>query len=143
MTAVSSVQDANAVTGRPTRISKKGFQFHIQRQALAPSLDTAQTLSFVAWEPSTGSLNGLVFEVSKTGQVKRDQFSTIAFQETFPGSPVFLADLQASGGGSPLNLRWERKDLSGIDVKIDAVQDLERDNAEPQDVAVVGYILIR
>jgi PKD repeat protein len=143
MTAVSSAQDANAVTGRPTRISKKGFQFHTQRQGRASGPDSAQTLSFVAWEPSTGSLNGLVFEVSKTGHVKRDQFSTIAFQETFPVSPVFLADLQASGGGSPLNVRWERKDLAGIDVKIDAVRDLEHDNAEPQDVAIVGYILIR
>jgi PKD repeat protein len=143
MTAVSGVHDANAVTGRPARISKKGFQFHLQRQGLVPSLDVAQTLSFVAWEPSAGSLGGLVFEVNKTGQVRRDQFSAIAFQETFPGSPVFLADLQASGGGSPLNLRWEHKDLAGVDVKIDAVQDLERDGAEPQGVAVVGYILIR
>jgi PKD repeat protein len=143
MTAVSSVQDADAVTGRPTRVSKKGFQFHTQRQGLAPSPDAAQTLSFVAWEPSAGSLDGLVFEVNKTGRVRRDQFSTIAFQETFPVSPVFLADLQASGAGSPLNLRWGRKDLAGVDVKIDAAQDLERGGAEPQDAAVVGYILIR
>lgn len=143
MTAVTSGQDSGAVTGRPTRISQKGFQFHLQQQELSHSLDAVQTVSYVAWEPSTGTLDGYLFEVDKTRRVTRDQFSTIAFKEPFAATPVFLADIQSSRGGSLLNLRWEQKDLGGIDVKIDEAQDLDVDEAGPQDIAVVGYIVIR
>jgi hypothetical protein len=53
------------------------------------------------------------------------------------------ADIQSSGGGSPINVRWKQKDLMGIDAKIDDAPELNADGAKPQNTAVVGYILIR
>jgi PKD repeat protein len=143
MTAVTSVQDATPVIGQPTRITRKGFQFQLQQQGLSPNINAAQTVSYVAWEPSVGTFDGLSFEVSRTGSVRRDQFSTIAFKEPFTAIPIFLADLQASGATNALNIRWDRKDVDGIDVKIDATGDLEGDGAGRQDIAIVGYMLIR
>jgi hypothetical protein len=92
--------------------------------------------------PSTGTFDGLAFEVNKTRSVTRGQFSTISFKEIFANAPVFLADIQ-SGGGSPINVRRDQKDLIGVDVKIDDAPDLNADGAKPQNTDVVGYILIR
>jgi PKD repeat protein len=142
MTAVTSALDSNVVIGRPTQVSKEGYHLHLQ-QALAHPLDAMQTVSYVAWEPSTGTLDALVFEVNRMQDVSGGQFSTISFKEIFADAPVFLADIQASRGGTPINVRWGHKDLGGIDVKIEDEPDLNVEGAGPQDSDVVGYILIR
>ena len=98
-------------------------------------------ISYIAWEPSAGGIDGLSFEVGKTHQVTRHQFQTILFQEIFAEPPIFLADIQNTRGGNPLNLRWEARDLDGIAVKID---DEPPDQEAPEQSAdEVGYIVIR
>jgi hypothetical protein len=82
-----------AVTGRPTLISEKGFQFQLQPKGISASLGALQTISYVAWEPSMGTFDGLTFEVNKTPSVTRGQFSTLIFEEIFADGPVFLADI--------------------------------------------------
>ena len=143
MTATSTVQDAMVVTGRPMRVSKQGLQFHLQGLGRSHPLDGLQTFSYVAWEPSSGSLDGLVFEVETTRTMTREQFQTIPYHQTFTTAPVFLAEIQSSRGGNPINVRWDQKDLESIDMKIDDVPDLDAEGAETQDTDVVGYILIR
>jgi hypothetical protein len=141
MTAVASANGADAVTGRPGRVSKSGFQFHLQQQA-APAQDESQeTISYIAWELSSGTLDGLTFEVRRTVEVRRDEFYTLPLREPFADTPVFLADVQATGGGNPLNLRWERKDVDGIHVKIDDERSDEAGRERGPDV--VGYIAIK
>ena len=97
----------------------------------------------MAWERSTGTLGGLTFEVDGAEGVTPGQFSPLTFKEAFAGPPVFLADIQSSAGGSPINVCWEHKDLDGIDVTIDDESDLNANSANPEDRQDVGYILIQ
>ena len=143
MTAVPTVQDSMVATGRPALVSQKGFQFRLQPQGFSHSVDAVQTISYVACEPSKGTLGNLVFEVNKTRIVTRGQSQTIPYTETFTHPPVFLADLQSSIGGNPINVRWEQKDPQGTDVKIDDISDFETNGGTPEDTDVVGYLLIR
>jgi PKD repeat protein len=143
MTATTTVQEAIVVTGRPMRVSKQGLQFHLQGRGRSHPLDGLQTVSYVAWEPSSGNLDGLVFEVDTTRTMTREQFQTISYQQSFATAPVFLADIQSSRGGNPINVRWDQKDLEGIGMKIDDAPDLDAEGAETHDTDVVGYILIR
>jgi pSer/pThr/pTyr-binding forkhead associated (FHA) protein len=141
MTAVPSAPGGEAISGRPTSISKRGFQFHFLPQASQEPEEIANTISYIAWEPSEGKINGLAFEVGRSNKVRRDQFHTLAFSDVFTDVPIFLADIQATQGSHPLNLRWEHKDLSGIDVKIDEAA--PSDATTPTLIDVVGFIMLR
>jgi PKD repeat protein len=143
MATVTNGQGPAGVVGQPGRVNKKGFQFQLRPQEASAISGAPQAVSYIAWEPSTGTLDGLAYEVSRTGRVKRSQFSTITFKEPFLAAPIFLADFQATAGGNPLNLRWNRKGLEEVDVKIDEGGALDASGTPPQDVSVVGYILIR
>jgi PKD repeat protein len=143
MTTVTAVQDAIAVTSQPTHVSGQGMQLHLQSQGLSSHLDALQTVSYIAWAPSMGTLDGLVFEVNTTRVMTRGQFQTIPSHQIFATAPVFLADIQSSRGSGPINVRWDQKALDGIDVKVDDALDLEADGGTAQHGDVVGYILIR
>jgi hypothetical protein len=140
LTAVSSANGADAVTGRPSRVSKNGFQFTLQ-QTLPGQDGPQETMAYIAWEPSSGRVDDLAFEVRRTIDGRRDQFHALPFVEVFADPPVFLADIQATGGGTPFNLRWDRNVIEGVNVRID---DAGPDEAtKEQDTIVVGYIAIR
>jgi hypothetical protein len=141
MTAVSNAPDAAAVTGRPSRISKHGFRFYLQFQDSDGPEEETETISYVAWEPSSGTIDGFTFEVGRTLEVRRDQLHTIAFREAFADAPIVLADFQGTQGGDPLNLRWGSKDLGRVDVKIDEASTVE--GAVFTSFDVVGYLFIR
>jgi hypothetical protein len=140
LTAVSSANGADAVTGRPSRVGKSGFQFTLQQPS--PGQEGAQeTMAYIAWEPSSGRVDDLTFEVRRTVEARRDQFHALAFVELFADPPVFLADIQASGGSTPLNLRWDGKDLESVSIKLDAAGPDEA--TKERGTNVVGYIAIR
>jgi PKD repeat protein len=140
LTAVSSANGDDAVTGRPSRVSKSGFQFTLQQTS--PGEEGAhETMAYIAWEPSSGRVDDLAFEVRRTIEARRDQFRALPFLEVFADPPAFLADIQATGGSTPLNLRWDGKDLEGVNVKIDDAGPAEA--AKEQGTNVIGYIAIR
>jgi hypothetical protein len=143
VTALPNVQDSMAVTGRPAHVSKKGLKFHLQSPQRPPRLDALQAISYVAWEPSSGTLDGLVFAVDATRVRTREQFQTISYRQIFATAPVFLADVRSSRGGSPIAVRWDQKDLEGIDVMIDDALDLDAEGDKTQHTDVIGYMLIR
>jgi PKD repeat protein len=141
MTAVSSATGGETLTGRPSRINKQGFQFRLQPRGSDAPAEATETLSYVAWEPSMGTIDGLTFEVGRSLDVRRDRFHTLAFSEAFTEPPVFLADIQAAGGGYPVNVRWHYKDRDGIAVKLDEVP--SNDGAISIALDMVGYIMIQ
>jgi hypothetical protein len=143
MTALANIQESVPVTGRPMLVNKEGFQFQLQPQGFSHSLGVLQRVVYVAWELLAGTLDGLSFDVNRTEGVTGGQFSTLTFKEIFVGAPVLLADIQSSQGDTPINVRWEHKDLGGVDLKIDHASDLNADGATPQNSNVVGYIVIR
>jgi PKD repeat protein len=140
ITATSDPQAASLISVRPTRIDHDGFQVVQRRRESTPGIAAVAVVSYVAWEPSSGTLGDLTFEVGRTRQIKRDRFQTIVAHDRFAEVPVFLADIQAAKHGNPLNLRWDTKDLSSVAVKID---DDPFEAAATDGSDLVGYLLIR
>ena len=125
ITAVSSYYGADAVTTRMRNISIDGFEFRMQEQELNSQSHTTETISYIAWEPSSGTVGDLTFEVEKTDDVITHDLQTIVYNETFINPPVFLADIQTTDGGDTANLRWQDKDYYAIDIKIAEEQSLD------------------
>jgi hypothetical protein len=139
ITSVTSFNEVDAVTTRVRNISTNGFEFRINEQELNPQVHATETISYIAWGPSSGSIDGLTFEVNKTQDVMRHKFKTISFDETFMNIPVFLADMQTIDGTDTANLRWENKDFYGVDVKVEEEQSRDRETNHTSEV--VGYML--
>src|SRR6266540_3117346 len=82
-------------------------------------VDTPETVFYSAWEPSSGTLEEVTFEVNRTREVTRHQFHPMAFAKTLVDPPVLLAAVQMAKSANRVNLRWQTKDLDRVEVEID------------------------
>ena len=140
VSAVSSFNEVDAVCCRLRNIDTTGFDFCMQEQELNSKSHATETISYIAWEPSSGMLNDdLVFEVNRTQDAIKHNFKTISFNEVFMEIPVFIADMQTADGMDTANLRWRNKDIYGVEVQID--EERSRDRETSHTTEVVGYMV--
>ena len=139
LTAVTSVNEADAVTTRVQNVTAQGFEARMQEQEGNVQMHVAEQMAYLAWTPSAGTLDGWDFEVVRTQEVVDHTFYTVQYATTFINLPVFIGDMQTTNGTNTANLRWEHKDFYGIDIRVDEEQssDLEIDHV-PE---AVGYIV--
>jgi hypothetical protein len=141
LTAVTSVNEAAAVTTQVQNVTTSSFQVRMQEQKKSTQSHAAETITYIAWTPSSGTLAGdLIFEVQKTPDEMTHQWKTLAFLEGFTAIPVFLADLQTTDGSDPASLRWTNKGFFGVDVKVAEEQSAGSDISHTAEV--VGYIAL-
>jgi hypothetical protein len=136
-TAVSSVNEADAVATRVRNIDTTGFSMRMQEQEANTKEHAVETISYIAWEPSVGAVNGLSYEIARTPDVVRHQFYTIDFLSGGQEPPAFLAHMQTADGGDTANLRWQNKGLSGAAVKVSEEQSANDETRHTKEV--VGY----
>ena len=139
-TSVISFNEEDVVCCRLGNIDTTGFDFCMQEQERNSQNHASETIFYIAWEPSSGIIDGtLAFEVNRTGDVIEHTFQTISFDQIFLSIPVFISDIQTGYGMNTANLRWERKEIDSVDVKIDEEQ--SRDIETAHITEVVGYML--
>jgi len=136
--AVSTVNEADTVTGRLRKISTQGFEFRMQEQELNSQKHVSETICYVAWEPSSGAVNGTLFEVGRTQNTVTDAYQTIEFFQDYSEPPVVIADMQTTDGGDTANVRCRNWDLDRIDVQVD--EEASRDSESAHTTEVVGYM---
>jgi len=143
ITSISTVNEEDAVSSRVKDVTTYGFKFRMQEQESkgeAGESHIAETISYIAWEPSLGSVDGLTFEVGKTDDLVTRKSHKISFNQSFADdAPVFIADMQTAGGVDTCNIRWKNKTESNVDVLIDEEQSLDREVMHASEV--VGYML--
>jgi len=139
MGAVISFDESDTVTGRIRKITKSGFRYRLQEQERNSQVHATETISYIAWEPSSGTLDGLAFEINRTADVVRHAFHTISFDQEFMSIPMFFADMQTMAGSNTANVRWQNNDVFGVDVQIDEEQ--SRDREINHTTEVVGYMV--
>lgn len=141
VTTVTSANEANTVTARLRNISRTGFQFRLQEQESNTDSHATETNAYIAWEPCTGTIDGMAIDVARTGNTVTHSSYTINFNRTFNTAPVFLADLQTTDGGDTANLRWQNKVAASLSVQVD--EERSQDSETSHTAEVVGYIAIR
>ncbi len=140
LTAVTTFRGSDAVVTRVRNINTADFRLKLQNQEANSNTHQAETISYIAWEPSTGTVDDVVFEVDRTAKAVTHQPHRIAFQKTHMDVPVFLADMQTMNGGDTANLRWESKDIYSVDVHIN--EEHSKDNETYHVSETLGYVLI-
>ena len=138
MTTTTSVNEGDAVAMRLRNITTTTFDYRIQEQEANDQRHAPEEAGYIAWEPSAGSMDGLVFEIGRTANSVTHNFQALPFYEPFSSPPVFLAGMQTFDGSNTAAVRWQKKQPAGIEVKIEEEQsvDAEMDHT----TEVIGYM---
>ncbi len=137
--AVSTFNESDAVTGRMRNVSATGFEFCMQEQELNIKEHATEEISFIAWQPSSGLADNLIFEV-RTSQNEIDDLShAVSFSESFAGLPVLLADMQTTDGLDTANVRCVNKDQYAADLSI--AEEQSADSETDHTTEVIGIML--
>ncbi len=139
VSGVTTENQPNAVTGRLSNISLNAFDIVLQEQeADKRGHYTDETISFIAWEPSSGTVNGVDYIVDSTFNEVTHELYHIPFYPAFLNTPVFVADMQTKNRGETANIRWENKNADGIEVLIHEEQ--SRDTEVRHASEVIGFM---
>jgi len=138
-TAVSSLNDIHAVTVQVRNISTDGFEIGMREQESNRQKHGVESLSYIAWEPSSGTLDGMPYVVGRTDDVVTDKTHTITYETPFLAPPVFVADMQTTNDADTANLRWRDKTAASVDVWVDEEQ--SKNDETRHRTEAVGYAL--
>ena len=139
LTAVTSVNEADAVITRVKDRTTRDFQVRMQEQLNNVQSHATESIDYIAWEPSAGTVDGLHFDVKTTPDIVTDQEYTLQFTEVFLTPPMFLAGMQTTDGGEPATLRWDHKTQSQIVLEIQ--EEASRAHDLKHTTEVVGYMV--
>ena len=139
VTAVMSENGPEAVVTRNRNVTGDGFQVGMAKQESLPKQHAEEEIGYIAWPESSGILDGLRYEVSRTGNVVTHGTRTIAFTTWFAEPPHFVADMQTTDGGDASNLR-----LSGLtagQAQLYVAEEQSRDLEMNHTTENVGYMI--
>jgi hypothetical protein len=139
LASVTTVNEADAVTTRLRRIRTSAFDFRMQEQELNVQKHATETICYIAWEPSSGTVEGLPFEVSRTSNVVPQTDQRVSFHQTFKTPPAFIAGIETTNGRDTASARCRNLDLYQADVQIATEQ--SQSSATDQSAEVVGYMV--
>jgi len=140
LAAVTSVNEADAVTTRLRNITAYQFQVGLQEQESSKKGHAPETVAYIAWEHSSGEINGMQFEVGSTAAEVTDSVYVIGYSPSFYQPPVFLADMQSVNDRNTANLRYLYKEAGSVGVWVD--EGSSRDKETTHAAEAVGYVFI-
>jgi hypothetical protein len=139
--SVTSFNQENAVDGRINNVSLNGFEYRLQEHELNSQWEHGvETVSFIAIEPFSGTLNGLTIEAGTTGTKVNHDFHYIPYTENYTTVPYFLADMQTTNELDTSNVRYRNKDHYGVEVHISGEQSNDAELLHTNEN--IGYIII-
>jgi len=141
VTSINTFNGENGITANIRDISTDGFSYKHQKQEIdmTTAAHASETVSYIAWEPSSGQLGNMTYEVNRTGAEVRHYWFSIAFQEIFTTGTAFIAEIQTTNGGNTMSLRYMTKDQAQAEVRIE--EETSRDAETNHAYEVVGYMV--
>jgi len=140
MASISSDNGWKALTGRIKNITTTGFNYMMQDQESMSDNSANETISYIAWEPSAGTVNGITYRVARTGVTVKNNFTTTHYNTTFVQAPVVIANMNTTNGWDPAVLRCQNKNVTAIQFKIQ--EDQSKDSETGHTNEAVGYIIL-
>ncbi len=125
MSSVVTINNDKTVIGRMSDVGVTGFGYMLQEQHVNSELHGDEAVSFIAWEPSQGSQDGVGFEVGTSGEVTTQQTVALEFSGSYLNQPLLIADLQTANASTEdlkwpaVNLRWSDKNTTGVNILLD------------------------
>jgi PKD repeat protein len=139
LTGIMSQNDAKAVTTRVSGVHLGGFQVRLDEQESLLSGHGAETIAYIAWQPSVGTLDGLSFVVAATGNQVGSKSFRLNFGSVWGEPPVFVAQMQTINETDTAVLRHQNLGTSSVEVR--AEEETSKDRETNHKNESVGYAL--
>jgi len=131
---------------RISNVTRYGFKILMQQENSTGSPKEGETISYVAMEQGTGSIDGRTIIVGSTGTKVNDRSYYLTFEDSkrnqgsFTSAPYFFGFPQTANGNDLGILTYDNLDSEGVMLSLLESQLYDQEVAHPdQDV---GYILI-
>lgn len=141
--SITSANEDDAVTGRIRNITTSGFEYRMQEQMANNSVHLAETVSYIAWEPSSGMVGDIAYDVKMSGQDVTHEWAVVPFSTVFGLTPIIVADMQTAVDIDTANLRYQGISTTQIQLRVVEEQSLDEDvthGAEQVGLIVLGII---
>ena len=88
ISSITNFNESDVVTGRLRTIGTRGFEYGMQEQQSNNNIHKTESINYIAWEPSSGNLNGYFMRSTKpqmSSLIIFIQFGSTKLSQTFPG----------------------------------------------------------
>ena len=141
VTSITTFNEQDAVASRIENIGLNGFDFMMQEQELNQQLHSQETVSYIAWEPSSGAIDNIQYAVNTTGNFVSNEFYTVSFDTGgFQAPPMFIAGTQSINGLDTSNLRYSQKTVENVQIKVE--EEISADSETIHIEEVVGWMVL-
>lgn len=137
---VTTVNEAEVVNARIRKVGSAGFDITLSVQQANPKTHGTESVDYIAWEPSSGLMDGFHFEVGRTPDKVTNWLYTITYRESFAQPPIFLAGLQTTDEPDAADLRNGSNTATKATLWVDEEQ--SKDVEVWHTTEVVGYFAI-
>ncbi|SDW82337.1 fibronectin type III domain-containing protein [Thiocapsa roseopersicina] len=136
---VASFNESDAVTARLHAIETDGFDVGLREQEANVQQHLPERVDFIAWEASSGVVDGLRYEVGRTGRKVDHKAYNLVYQTAFVQPPVLVADMQTTHGDDTAALRWQNLNVESVDLRVQEEQSRDRETTHV--LEDVGYFI--
>ncbi|WP_040729558.1 fibronectin type III domain-containing protein [Thiocapsa marina] len=136
---VVSFNESDAVTARLHAIESDGFDVGLREQEANSQRHLPERVDFIAWEASTGVVDGMQYEVGRTGRNVDHDAHNLVYQTAFVRSPVLVADMQTTHGDDTAALRWKNLNVESVALRVQ--EEGSRDRETTHVLEDVGYFV--
>ncbi len=132
--------EADAVTGRIRNVTQSAFAYKLQEQETTITSHVNETIGYVAWEPGTGEIANMIYEVGTTTDSVTQNWLDVTFLTEFPSLPLFIAGMQTTDGADTATVRSQNMSQTATQIKIEEEQ--SNDTEIGHTTEVVGYLVL-
>jgi hypothetical protein len=140
VSSIATNNETDTISGRIRNISKTSFEYYYREQEKNQNIHVAETINYVAWETSQGTLGNISYEAATTGDTVTHNLYDITFQTDFNTAPLFLADMQSTDGADTAALRMQNVTSNGVQIKVQEEQSNDSETAHSSET--VGYLAL-
>ncbi len=140
VTAVTSYDGADAVTTRVRNVSASGFETGMIEQESSSHDQVAESIDYVAMEPSIVTLGDIQIEAGRTSDIVTHTPQRVDFALSAEHLPIVLADMQTTDGGDPSVCRVDQIDQYSMRTWVQEEQSNDSEIAHTTEA--IGYIVV-
>ncbi len=140
-TSIVTYNGKEAVTGRIQNTLTGSFAYKLNEQDNKKQRHSKETVDYIAWEPGSGSVGGIFYEVDKTTDSITDswhQLNTALPLTT--GNPFFFGAMQSYNSVENATLRYRGLTPTGVEISIEEEQ--SKDSETTHVAESVGYLFL-
>jgi hypothetical protein len=136
-----SANEDDTVTTRVRTISTDAYEFRMQEQEGNTQSHAAETICYLAWEPSSGSVNGMPFETGRTQDTVTQYYYNVSFRQSFANPPVLISGMQTTDSAETASVRCRNLDRVHVDARIEEERSADYETLHTTEV--VGYVAVQ